>query len=177
MLSNQAGFSTKDAENPNDSASLTLKNQERYTFNVMAKPKSELALVDSVQGSNLPAKDKTKLSLMLDKLQEPSAQLAPSVSVGGAVVSGVEAGAVGGTLGLLHAELKDGLDVNGKPIDLMLASFAKAGAVLYGSERSNRVADVAIGICSFRKVEKVRRMIKEHAEAQRAEEAKPQAAE
>jgi hypothetical protein len=70
---------------------------------------------------------------------------------------------VGGVAGILEAELKNGLDVGGVPIDGAAAGVAALGAVLMrGSEASGDVQNVGSScatIYSFRMMNKLRKQI------------------
>lgn len=130
-------------------------------------------LVYPVAQSNLSFAEKSKLTTMLQQIQQPIGALAPAPSRGAMLGGTLTASTVGGSLGLLHAELKEGLDVNGIPVDLGLAVVAKIGALIYKSEQSSKVSDSAMTVYSFRTVDRVLSAIK----SRRAEQQKAQAAE
>jgi hypothetical protein len=125
-------------------------------------------LIQSVSHSNLSFEQKSRLTDLLNEISTPIAPLAPLPSRGDMLLSSIQSSVVGGGLGLLHAELKEGLDVNGIPIDLALAVVSKIGALVYRSERSNSISDQAMTVYSFRQVESTLSAIKER----RAEQAK-----
>lgn len=110
-------------------------------------------LIQSVTHSNLTFEQKSRLTDLLNEISAPIAPMAPLPSRGDMLLSSIQSSAVGGGLGLLHAELKEGLDVNGVPIDLALAVVSKIGALVYRSERSNSISDQAMTVYSFRQVE------------------------
>lgn len=88
-------------------------------------------------------------------------------TVSGMLLETSIAGAVGGTLGLLQSELKDGLDYNRKyPLDLALGVIAKAGGKLYSSSISREIGSVAIGVYAFRKVNALMSALKPQPEAE-----------
>lgn len=79
----------------------------------------------------------------------------------GMIVETTVAGMVGGTLGVLQAELKDGLDYNKKyPIDLGLGIVSKVGGKIYGSATSREVGNIAIGVYAYRNVSALLEMLK-----------------
>lgn len=117
-------------------------------------------LVYSVGQSNLNFDQKSRLTELLKEISSPIAPLAPQASRADMLLGTIQSSAVGGGLGLLHAELKEGLDVNGIPVDLALSVVSKIGALVYRSERSNSISDQAMAVYSFRTTESVLSAIK-----------------
>ena len=109
-----------------------------------------IEIYESVANSNLKPVTKSRVLQMLE-LAAPHGKSPQSLL--GVLVESSIAGTTGAALGILQAELKDGLDYNRKiPIDLILAALAKAGGLVYSSSISREVGGVALGIYSYRKV-------------------------
>lgn len=119
----------------------------------MAAP-TEMVL-DRVHSSNMQPSEKNAITRALTTLVEPSRGIVsmarPSSLVEFAAESGVAA-LTGATLGVMQAELKDGLDRNGKPLDGAIAAVTfVAGA--FGSKTAQEISKTSIGILAFRKTE------------------------
>lgn len=107
-------------------------------------------LFESVSQSNLPSVEKSQLTRLLQELTSPIGPTDPLPSRGNLLVQLGQSSLVGGGLGLLHSELKEGLDVNGIPIDLVLATLSGIGGIIYRSEGSTEIAKQALTVYSFR---------------------------
>lgn len=118
----------------------------------------DIAVYDSVVTSNLQPREKSRVIQLLEQAMPKDRQ--PQTVLGMLVETSV-AGTVGGVLGLLQSELKDGLDYNRKyPLDLALGVVSKVGGKVYSSSISREVGSVAIGIYSYRKVEALLTLLK-----------------
>jgi len=67
----------------------------------------------------------------------------------------VRSGVVGSILGTLHSELKNGLDVNGVPVDLVFGSISSLCGRIFQSENARSVGENAVAVYTFRKTEKL----------------------
>lgn len=124
-------------------------------------------IIDSVATSNMSTREKSRVLSMLEQImpKDKSPQ-----TVLGMLVEGTVAGTTGALLGIAQAELKDGLDYNRKyPIDLTLGVIAKGAGKIYSSSISREVGNVAIGIYSYRNVEKLLTALKPKEEPVAAE--------
>jgi len=119
---------------------------------------NDIELFDQIVSSNLQYREKSKILSLLDSVSTGPGN---SQSLLGALVETTVAGTTGSILGVLQAELKDGLDYNRKyPIDLVLAALSGAGGHIYNSQNSRTVKDVAVGVYTFRKVDALLTLVK-----------------
>lgn len=117
------------------------------------KPSNEIVL-DRVQSSNMQPSEKTAVTRALAFLDQPASGLVPSGQAAGPVAFAMESlvtTITGGSLGLLHAELKDGLDWNGKPLDGYGALFLGVSSTVFKSRAGQEAAKTCLGIYAFRK--------------------------
>jgi hypothetical protein len=125
-----------------------------------------LAILDSVDSSNLPRREKSAIARFFEGKISPHARATfgrakAHVGAGGtALMSGAVSGLVGGGLGYAHATLKEGLDIpvgatNHVPLDGLVALAGLGGYVLMPSEDFSstlcRAGGTALGILAFRK--------------------------
>ena len=135
---------------------------------------NDVTVYDSIEGSNLRPSVKSRVIQLLEASM-PSDSAKQTVL--GMLVETTVAGSVGATLGVLHAELKDGLDYNGKyPLDLGLGIVSKVGGKVYGSSISREVGNVAIGVYTFRNVSTLLELLK-NSSKKRPQQEEPVAAE
>ncbi len=127
-------------------------------------------MFETFMRSNIPRKEKGVIRTWFDKVTDGkfSATLAKfgdgeekSISIGSVLLAGVEAGATGAILGTLHAELKNGLDTPGVPIDATLGAVSMAGAAATGSELMKTVGISAISVYGFRSFDTMLKIRKE----------------
>jgi len=111
----------------------------------------DIEIYDSVLDSDLMDNEKSRVIQLLERAMPKDRNPQTILS---ALIETTVSGTVGATLGLMHSELKDGLDYNKKyPLDLVLGVVSKAGGKIYSSSLSREVGNVAIGIYAFRKIE------------------------
>jgi hypothetical protein len=115
-------------------------------------------VLDSIESSNMPSRDKSMVRRMFDKVSGVSRvgsrargtmqQAAHTARQGG------EAIVTGAILGAIHVEAPTGLDVKKVPVDLAVAAVGLASGVLMNDETSQdlrNVGSTALGIYTFRK--------------------------
>jgi hypothetical protein len=115
----------------------------------MAQPQTPMTIIPVSQ----PAQQPAWMRQLMTYSQQPNYR--PAATVRQMVQSSVEAVLTGAVLGAAESELKDGLDWNKVPLDLVLFSIAAAGGTIYGSEASQRVADRSLTVYSYRKTKEL----------------------
>lgn len=73
------------------------------------------------------------------------------IGIGSALLDSMLAITTGGILGAVNAELKDGLDPHGAPVDAIVGLVGDITAIATNSKRAQTVANTALGILAYRK--------------------------
>ena len=119
-------------------------------------------VLGSVEGSNLPSHEKSKIRNWVEKvsggLSKHRSQAMGHVNqIAQVARGGGEALLTGGALGFLHAEMKTGLDMGEEkiPLDGIVAVVGLGGAIMAGGHETatdlRNTGQTALGILSFRK--------------------------
>ena len=128
---------------------------------------TDILIYDSIAASNIPKREKSVIQSWVDSVtgiagprgqyHSPAGHLAGFVGTLRQYSEGV---AVGAALGALHAELKNGLDVGGAPIDGAAGFVAGGLAMFFGGTEAgttlNNIGSHSSCVYSFRSIHKLR---------------------
>ncbi len=119
--------------------------------------------------SNIPKQEKGVIRQWFDKVTngkftetlQKFGDEEKHISIGSVLIAGVEAGACGAILGTMHAELKNGLDTPGFPMDAAIGTLALGGAAATGSDAIKTVGISGLAVYGFRTFDTMLKVRKE----------------
>jgi hypothetical protein len=128
---------------------------------------SDILIYDSIAASNIPKREKSLIQSWVDSVSnitsgpprqyhKPAGHLEGFI---GTLRQYSEGAAVGAVLGVVHAELKNGLDIAGAPVDGLAGFVAGSLSLLMSGEAATSLTNIGSHsscVYSFRQMHKLR---------------------